>query len=51
MDTPKINHEPLPHRFVEELKLKNVTIEILRCQLCGKVSISWHRQDNTEESK
>ena len=29
--------------------LKNVTVEILRCPVCGKVSIGWIRQDNTEE--
>lgn len=42
-------HELSPHRFVLEKRLKNVTIEILRCKECGEVSIGWYRQDDTEE--
>ncbi|MBO5969969.1 MAG: hypothetical protein J6S14_15885 [Clostridia bacterium] len=30
-------------------KLRNVTVEILECPVCGDVSIGWYRQDNTEE--
>lgn len=30
-------------------KLRNVTVEILRCKKCGQIEISWYRQDNTEE--
>lgn len=30
-------------------KFTNVTIEILECQNCGHVEISWFRQPNTEE--
>lgn len=41
-------HELSPHRFQEEMKLKNVTVQILRCKDCGEVSIGWYRQDNTE---
>jgi hypothetical protein len=32
-----------------EKKFKNVTVEILKCEVCGEVSIGWYRQDNTEE--
>ena len=41
-------HELSPHKFTEEMKLKNVTVQILRCKVCGEVSIGWYRQDNTE---
>lgn len=41
-------HELSPHKFQEEMKLKNVTVQILRCKECGVVSIGWYRQDNTE---
>lgn len=30
-------------------KYKNVTVEILKCPVCGNVSIGWYKQDNTEE--
>lgn len=42
-------HELSPHDFVLEEKLKNVTIEILRCRKCGAFSIGWYRQEDTEE--
>lgn len=42
-------HPLSPHRFKEELHLRNVEIQILRCKICGHVSIGWRRQDNTEE--
>ena len=28
---------------------RNVTVEILECPICGKTSIGWYRQDNTEQ--
>lgn len=28
---------------------KNVTVEVLKCKVCGHVTIGWHRQDNTED--
>lgn len=28
---------------------KNVTIEVLKCAVCGHVSIGWRRQENTED--
>ena len=42
-------HELAPHKFKLEQKLRNVTIEILRCEECGEVSIGWYRQEDTEE--
>ena len=41
-------HEVDPCSFVLEETLRNVTIEILRCRNCGRISIAWKRQDNTE---
>lgn len=42
-------HELSPHKFKLEQKLRNVTVEILRCEECGEVSIGWYRQEDTEE--
>lgn len=42
-------HPLSPHAFQEELHLRNVTVQVLRCKVCGHVSIGWHRQENTEE--
>ena len=42
-------HPLSPHAYQEELHLRNVEIQILRCKICGHVSIGWRRQDNTEE--
>ena len=42
-------HPLTPHAFPEGLHLRNVEIQILRCKICGHVSIGWRRQDNTEE--
>lgn len=30
-------------------KLRNVTIEVIRCEKCGHEEISWYRQEDTEE--
>jgi len=38
-----------PCIFEVDQILKNVTIEILRCPVCGKTSIGWFRQADTEE--
>ena len=42
-------HKLSPHQFVEEQLLRNVTVQVLRCKVCGKVSVGWYRQDDTEE--
>ena len=42
-------HPLSPHQFVEEEHLRNVTIQILRCEKCGHVSIGWYRQPDTEK--
>lgn len=42
-------HDLSPHNFKKVQRLKNVTVEILQCKVCGKVSIGWYRQNNTEE--
>ena len=42
-------HDLSPHQYEEDVTLRNVTIQILRCKICGKVSIGWRRQENTEE--
>lgn len=46
---PDGKHALSPHKFVEEITLRNVTVQVLCCEKCGKVSIGWTRQDNTEE--
>jgi hypothetical protein len=28
---------------------KNVTVEVLRCKVCGHLSMGWRRQNNTED--
>lgn len=46
----KINDIPVePCNFVEIESYRNVTVQILKCQKCGKISVGWKRQDNTEE--
>lgn len=30
-------------------KVRNVTVEVLKCKKCGHVEILWFRQENTEE--
>ena len=42
-------HELSPHKYQLEQRLENVTVEILRCEECGKVSIGWYRQGNTRD--
>lgn len=36
-------------RYQLTQKLRNVTVEILTCPVCGKVSVGWYRQNNTED--
>lgn len=33
--------------FVEDGLYQNVTVQILRCEKCGKYSIAWWKQPNT----
>lgn len=35
--------------FVEDAVYKNVTVQILKCKTCGRISIGWMLQNNTEE--
>ena len=45
-----IGERPLsPCKFVLSEIYKNVTVEILKCPICGEVSVGWYRQDNTED--
>ena len=30
-------------------KVRNVTVEVLKCKKCGHIEIMWRRQENTEE--
>lgn len=43
------NTELDPCKYVLTEKYKNVTVEVLKCPVCGDVSIGWYKQDNTEE--
>lgn len=46
----KINNIPVdPCKFIESECYKNVTIQILKCEKCGRISIGWKRQNNTEK--
>ena len=38
-----------PCRYELSEKYRNVTVEILKCPVCGNVSIGWYKQENTEE--
>lgn len=42
-------HSLEPCRYQLSQKLRNVTIEILKCPKCGKISIGWYRQLDTED--
>ena len=46
---PDGEHELDPCQYKEILRLRNVTISILKCEKCGNISIGWMRQENTEE--
>lgn len=37
-----------PCQYVVAEAYRNVTVEVLRCRVCGAVSIGWRRQENTE---
>lgn len=38
-----------PCRYDVVEKYRNVTVEVLRCKVCGHTEISWYRQEDTEE--
>lgn len=42
-------HDLSPHNFVTVQILKNVTIEVVRCTVCGEISTAWYRQEDTED--
>ena len=42
-------HELDPCFYQTKEIYANVTIEIMRCKVCGTEKIVWHRQENTEE--
>lgn len=46
---PDGKHDLDPCVYETEEIYRNVTVEILRCKKCGKVEISWYRQDDTEK--
>lgn len=46
---PDGENELDPCLYREVMKLKNVTVQILKCVKCGHVSIGWIRQPDTEE--
>lgn len=37
-----------PCVYVVDEVYVNVTVEISHCEKCGKINISWFKQDNTE---
>ena len=42
-------HSMSPHPYILKQRLKNVTVEILNCPICGEESIAWIRQSDTED--
>ena len=38
-----------PCHFKDTERYKNVTVIISECRKCGRISISWERQENTEQ--
>lgn len=44
-----INSETPISNFELHKTYKNVTIDILKCPVCGKTAIVWYWQDDTEE--
>ena len=46
---PEMTKELCVCTYELEKILKNVTIEILRCPQCGRTSIGWYCQDDTED--
>ncbi len=42
-------HEVDSCDFIEDGMYRNVTVQILRCKTCGRVSIGWMKQENTED--
>ena len=38
-----------PCQYVLSEIHKNVTVEIIKCKVCGDVSVGWRRQENTED--
>lgn len=36
------------HNYTTVEELRNVTIRIMKCKVCGHTYIGWSRQDNTE---
>ena len=42
-------HELDPCEYEEIEAYANVTVHISRCRKCGKIDISWEKQDDTEK--
>jgi hypothetical protein len=42
-------HELDPCIYRDIVIHKNVTVIVSKCQRCGNISISWKRQENTED--
>ena len=46
--TPDGVHFLVAHDYELKEIHKNVTVEVCQCKRCGKISIGWKRQQNTE---
>ena len=46
---PDGEHELDPHVYEDIEMYVNATVIISRCKYCGKITISWIRQENTEQ--
>ena len=47
--TPDGKNELDPCIYEELARYANVTVIISKCKKCGKIDISWEKQDDTEE--
>lgn len=41
-------HRLDPCVYVEKQLLRNVTVSVCQCAVCGNVTMLWRRQENTE---
>jgi predicted RNA-binding Zn-ribbon protein involved in translation (DUF1610 family) len=41
-------HELSAHQYELEERIPNCTVEILRCKVCGELSIGWYRSEKED---
>lgn len=38
-----------PHEYEEVEVIHNVCVQILKCRKCGKISIGWYKENDSDE--